>query len=313
MNGDYELAWKLFNELLDRTEDMDNFLYEDITFARSTNMSDSVFFENAYAFLDYCSTYYINNNDCDNDDDDDNETSVLDTDNLSYVIDAWAELGYKYFYQIHDCKQALNCYEREKQLSLIISASPSSCFNPLIGSCSERTGDVYVSLSETEKALTLYQEAQDIALKTQFHIHIMTAARCMCKIGLYNSQHQPNIFRQAFQLLIDGFGKSYTLDTIGKCYMCLSRSLQRCEQYELAMKYAKHALSIFQPDPLLLEKLIDDCCQLIVELHRYLNNDSINIVTKEDILNDRVSLNDEQIRNVLKMTFEELNSTLDNL
>jgi tetratricopeptide (TPR) repeat protein len=291
---------------MDRTNDPDNFLYEDIAFARSVNMSDQAFLQNSHAFLQYCSTSTNDNND------DDDETDLLIDERISYIIDAWAELGYKYFYQNHDAKQALDCYAREKELSLTASKSQSSYFNPLIGSCSERMGDVYVSTNEIEKALTLYKEALDLSMQETFVNNVMTAARCMCKIGRYSPNHEPEIFHRAFLHLIYGYGKPYTRDTIGKCYVNLSRSLQRCEQHQQALKYAKQALSIFLPDPLLLERLIDNCCQLIIELYRSINSDDINMLTKEEILNDRVSLNDEQIKHMLQTTLEELKSGLDN-
>jgi len=134
----------------------------------------------------------------------------------------------------------------------------------------------------------------------------------MCKIGCYSITHEPGIFHRAFQQLIYGYGKPYTRDTIGKCYVYLSRSLQRCERHQQALKYAKQAISIFLPDPLLLERLIDHCCQLLIELHKSINNDNDNIPTKEKLLNDRISVNDEQIKNMLQTTLEELKSELDN-
>jgi tetratricopeptide (TPR) repeat protein len=265
-------------------------------------MSDEEFLRNSRAFIQYCSTY-------DNNHDDDE--SFID-EKTSYVIDAWAELGYKYFYQNHNAKQALECYTREKELSLTDSKSPSAYFNPLIGSCSERMGDIYASNNDTEKALTLYKEALDLSRRETFVNNIMTAARCMCKIGCYNPNHEPKIFHDAFKDLIYGYGKPYTRDTIGKCYVYLARSLQRCERYQEALKYAKQAISIFLPDPLLLERLIDDCCQLIIELHRSINSSNDNVPTKEKLLSDRISLNDEQIKTMLQTTLEELKSETEN-
>ncbi|UJR12144.1 hypothetical protein I4U23_016321 [Adineta vaga] len=302
LNSDYELAWNIFDELMDRTEDVDSFLYEDIALARSDTMTDEAFLQNSYAFLQYCSTY--------NDDggDGDEEEELFIDNRVSYVIDAWAELGYRYFYQNHDTKHALDCYMHEQKLSVTNSRSKSPYFNSLIGSCSERMGDVYASENDVEKALKLYQEALDLALQEKFAINWITAARCMCKIGRYRPSHEYEIFYRAFQYLLYGYGKPYIRDTIGKCYMCLSQSLQRYERYQEALKYVKQAISIFLPDPLLLEPLIEKCCQLVIELYRSANNDNTSPPTKEDVLKDRVLLDDEQIKNMLQMTMDELES-----
>jgi tetratricopeptide (TPR) repeat protein len=300
INGDYELAWNIFDELMDQTDDEDSFLYENIVFARANHMSEQTVLQSSRAFLQYCSTF-----------DDDEMESFID-EKISYIIDAWAELGYRYFYQYHDTEQALLCYEREKELSLTSSQSQSSYFNPLLGSCAERMADVYASNKDTEKALTLYKEALDVTRHDTFAIHVMTAARCMCKIGLYSCNYDPENFHLAFQHLIQGYGKPYGRDTIGKCYVFLARSLQCCERYEQAAKYAKQALSIFLPDPLLLERLIDDCCQLSVELHLSINGDSNNVPTKYELLNNRISLSDEEIKDMLQTTLDELKNELDN-
>ncbi len=291
---------------MDRTNDTDNFLHEDIAFARSNAMTDQVFLQNSHAFLQYCSNY-----DDDDDDDDDEEELSVD-ERVTYVIDAWAELGYRYFYQNRDTKNALDCYMREKELSVASSGSQSSCFNPLIGSCSERMADVYTLVNDIEKALVLYQEALDLSLQETFVNNVMTAARCMCKIGSYRPNHDSEIFHRAFQQLLCGYAKPYARDTIGKCYMYLAESLQRCKRYQQASKYAKQAISIFLPDPLLLEHLIEKCCQLVLELYRSINSDSTDVPTKEDILKDRLSLDDEQIKNMLQTTVDELKSELDN-
>ena len=285
---------------MNRTDDADNFLYEDIAFARTADMSDQSFLQNSRAFLEYCSTTDSHG--------DGDETEFFIDERVSEVIDAWAELGYKYFYQIQDPKQALDCYTRERELSVAATTSPCHYFHPLIGSCAERMGDVYASENDIEKALTLYQEALDLSMQATFISNLTTAARCMCKIGRYSPSHDPEIFYRAFQNLIHGYGKPYTRDTIGKCYVHLARSLQRCQRYEQALKYAKQALSIFLPDPLLLERLIEDCCQLIIELHQ-INNDT---PTKEQLLNDRSTLDDEQIKAMLQMTLEELKNELQN-
>jgi tetratricopeptide (TPR) repeat protein len=308
---------------MNQTDDVDGFLYEDIAFARSVNMSDEEFLLNSHAFIQYCSVQDNNNNDDeddeddeddddDDDDNDDDENEPFIDEKMSYVIDAWAELGYKYFYQNHNAKQALECYTREKELSLINSKLPSTYFNPLIGSCSERMGDIYASKNDIEKALALYNEALDLSRKETFVNNAMAAARCMCKIGRYNPNHEPELFHDAFKDLIYGYGKPYTRDTIGKCYVYLARSLQRCERYQQALKYAKQAISIFLPDPLLLERLIDDCCQLLIELHQSINNSNDNVPTKEKLLSDRISSNDEQIKAMLQTTLEELKSELEN-
>jgi tetratricopeptide (TPR) repeat protein len=285
---------------MEQTDDEDNFLYEDIVFARTSHMSDQAFLQNSHAFLQYCCTS------------DDDETELFIDERISYIIDAWAELGYKYFYQNHNAEQALVCYAREKELTLASPQASSSYFHPLIGSCSERVGDVYASKNDIEKALTLYNEALDLSRQRRFLINVMTAARCMCKIGLFSPNHDPGIFHRAFLHLIQGYEKSYTQDTIGKCYVCLSRSLQRCERYEQAVKYANQALFIFVPNPLLLERLIDDCYQLLIELYRSINGNSDNVPTKDELLNDRMSVNDEEIKNILQTTLDELKSELDN-
>lgn len=290
---------------MNRAKDVDNFLYEDIAFARTTDTSDQVFLQNSRDFLEYCSAY-----DNDDDDDDDDETDLFIDEKVSVVINAWAELGYKYFYQMQDTKQALDCYTREKELSSATGESQSRYFHPLIGSCLERMGDVYASEKDTEKALTLYQGALDLSIQEEFVINFVTVARCMCKIGRYNANHEPDIFHRAFENLIYGYSKPYTRDSIGKCYVQLARSLQRCQRYEQALKYAKQAFPIFLPDPLLLERLIDDCCQLIIELHHTINNDDNNMPTKEHLLSDRKTLNDEQIKAILQTTLEELENEL---
>jgi tetratricopeptide (TPR) repeat protein len=287
---------------MEQTDDQDNFLYEDIAFARSNHMSDQPFLQNSHGFLQYCCTF------------DDDETESFIDERIEYIIDAWAELGYRYFYQYHNAEQALVCYVREKELTLASSQSSSSLssyFHPLLGSCSERTADVYASKNDIEKALTLYNEALDLSRKHAFLTNVMTAARCTCKIARYSQCHDPEIFHRAFQNLIQGYQKPYTRDTIGKCYVCLSRSLQRCERYEQAAKYAKQALSIFVPNPLLLEQLINDCCQLLIELYRSINGNSDNVPTKDELLNDRISLNDEEIEKMLQTTLNELKNELD--
>ncbi|CAF3740449.1 unnamed protein product [Rotaria sp. Silwood1] len=216
INGDYELAWNIFDELMDQTGDEDNFLYEDIAFARANHMSEQTILQNSRAFLQYCCTFG------------DDETKLFIDERISYIIDAWAELGYRYFYQYHDTEQALLCYQREKELSIASSESKSFYFNPLLGSSAERMADVYASNNDIEKALTLYKEALDLSKRDTFAINAMTAARCMCKIGRYSIKYDPENFHLAFQHLIQGYGKPYCRDTIGKCYVCLSRSLQRC-------------------------------------------------------------------------------------
>lgn len=288
---------------MNRTDDADNFLYEDIDFARTADMPDQLFLENSRGFLQYCST-----NDSDGDDDDEGETELFIDERVSEVIDAWATLGYKYFYQLQDPNQALDCYTREKELSAAVTTSSCHYFQPLIGSCAERMGDVYASKNDIEKALTLYHEALDLSMQGTFISNLTTAARCMCKIGRYRADHDPEIFHRAFQNLIHGYGKPYTRDTIGKCYVHLVRSLQRCQRYEQALTYAKQAISIFLPDPLLLERLIDDCCQLIIELHQT----NTAAPTKEQLLNDRLTLDDEQIKAILQMTLNELKNELEN-
>ncbi|CAF3679041.1 unnamed protein product [Rotaria socialis] len=300
INGDHELAWEIYNELMQQTDDQDNFLYEDIVFARTSHMSDQVFLENSHAFLQYC---------CANDGD---EKELFIVERISYIVDAWAELGYKYFYQNHNAEDALVCYDREKELTLASPNSSSSYFHPLLGSCSERVGDVYASKNDIEKALSLYNEALDLSKQSRFLINVMTAARCACKIGRYSPNHDPEIFHRAFLNLIQGYGKPYTQDTIGKCYVCLSQSLQRCERYEEAVKYAKQALLIFPVNPLLLERLIDDCFKLLIELHRSINSNNDNVPTKDELLNDRKSLNDEEIKVILQTTLDALKSELDN-
>ncbi|CAF3385934.1 unnamed protein product [Rotaria socialis] len=200
---------------MNQTGDMDAFLYEDILFARLDGISDIVFLENSYAFRDYYSSY----------DDDENELSI--DQRSSYIIDAWGEFVYKHFYQNQNTEKALICYIRKKELS-VTPQSSSSYFNPLLGSYSERMGDVYTSMNDLEKALGLYKEALNLSMEDIFVNNAMTTARCMCKIGRYSSIHQSKRFNRAFQHVIHGYGKPYTKDTIEKCYVCLARSLQRC-------------------------------------------------------------------------------------
>ncbi|CAF3857564.1 unnamed protein product [Rotaria magnacalcarata] len=244
--GDFELAWNIFDELIDQTGDMDAFLYEDILFARPDGISDIVFLENSYAFLDYCSAY----------DDDENELSI--DERSSYIIDAWDEFGYKHFYQNQNTEKALVCYIREKELP-VTSQSSSSYFNPLLGSCSERMGDVYASMNDLEKASSLFKEALNLSMEETFVINVMTTASA---------------------------------------------------RYEQAVNYAKQALSIVLPDPLLLERLIDDCCLLLIELHQSINGNNDKLPPNEEFLKDRISLNDEQIKTMLQMTVEDLSSKL---
>ncbi|CAF3871930.1 unnamed protein product [Adineta steineri] len=75
LNGNYELAWNIFNELMDRTNDADNFLYDDA----DNDVEDD--------------------NDADDDDnddhDDDDDSEHVDDERMAYVIEAWAELGYR--------------------------------------------------------------------------------------------------------------------------------------------------------------------------------------------------------------------------
>lgn len=286
---------------MEQSDDRDAFLYEDIAFARCDDMSDSLFLENSYGFLEYCSAY---------DDDDADEDFMLD-DRITYIIDAWGELGYKYFYQNPDLEQALVCYKRERDLSLA-TQSHLSYSSPLIGSCSERMGDVYATKNDFEQALTLYREALEISMAATFVNNVMATGRCMCKIGRYNSTHEPEVFHRAFQHLIHGYWKPYSRDTVGKCYVYLAQSLQRCIRYLEALKYAKLALSIFQFDPLLLEPLIEDCCLLVIELSRSINDDHNSIPTKEELLNCRISLTDEKVKEALQMTLDELNQELNN-
>jgi tetratricopeptide (TPR) repeat protein len=269
-----------------------------------------IYLKNSYEFLHYCSSY--DDNEDDDDDDYEDESELYVNSRISYIIDAWAELGYRYFYQLHNPQQALDCYTREKDLSLTDSKSQSCYFNPLLGSYSERMGDVYASKNDIEQALILYKEALDLSMQETFVNNAITAARCMCKIGRYNPKHDPETFYHAFKYLICGYGKPYTQDTIGKCYVYLSRSLQRNERYEEAFKYAKQAISVFLPDPLLLERLIDGCCELLRELHESINKDNAHVLTKEELLKDRISLNDEKIKSMLETTLEELKNELDN-
>jgi hypothetical protein len=65
------------------------------------------------------------------------------------------------------------------------------------------------------------------------------------------------------------------------------------------------------PNPLLLEQLINDCCQLLIELYRSINGNSDNVPTKDELLNDRISLNDEEIEKMLQTTLNELKNELD--
>jgi tetratricopeptide (TPR) repeat protein len=188
IHGNYELAWNIFDELMNQTDDEDNFFYEDIAFSRANHMSEQTVLQTTREFLAYCSTS------------DDDETKLYIDDRISYIIDAWAELGYIYFYQCYDTEQALLCYEREKELSLASSQSPSYYFHPLLGSCTERMADVYASNKDIEKALTLYKEALDLSRHNAFAINVMTAARCMCKIGRYSLNYDPELFTLLFNI-----------------------------------------------------------------------------------------------------------------
>ena len=178
MNGEYELALNIYEALMDQIEEKDNFLYEDIVFARSDGMTDQDYFKTCRGFLEYCSK-------CEDDDfqdDSDSDDEMFVNESMECVIDAWGELGYRYFYQLGDDAQALECFTREKELSKSSSLMESLNSNPLLGSHLERMADIYASRNDSEKALQLYQEALEISLKSPFVVNRMATARCMCKI-----------------------------------------------------------------------------------------------------------------------------------
>lgn len=58
--------------------------------------------------------------------------------------------------------------------------------------------------------------------------------------------------------------------------MHLSRSLERCKRYQVALKYAQQALSIFTRDPLMLERLVDRCYEWIISLQRLNSGNTMN-------------------------------------
>lgn len=310
MNGEYELVWNIYEELMDRTDDTDNFLYEDIVFDRFNTMREEDYFKTSRGFLEYCSNY--DDDDFQDDSDDDNELFV--NQRMERVIDAWAELGYRYFYQLGDSTQALECFTREKELLDNNSSIASANWNPLVGSCAERMGDVYAYQNELEKALAMYREARNASMKDTFVVNLIVTARCMCKIGWCNPQYDPSIFRDAFQYLLNGCGKPYARDTIGKCYMYLSRSLERCKQYKVAVKYAQQARSIFTRDPLMLERLVDRCHEWIISLQRLNSDNQVNnnVPIETDCQRDLSPVTDDEMKRMLQITLNELTTEYEN-
>lgn len=301
MNGDYDLTWNIYEALMDQTGDKDNFLYEDIVFARSNSMTDKDYFKTSREFLEYCSG--CEDDDFQDDSDDDSDDEMFVNEKMERVVEAWAELGYRYFYQLGDDSQALECFTREKELSKSYSPMASLNSNPMTGSHAERMADIYAFRHDLEKSLPLYQDALEVSLKSPFVVNLMATARCMCKIGWCRSQHDPSTFRDAFQYLLQGHSKPYVRDTIGKCYMYLSRSLQRCQRYDTALKYAQQALSIFSRDPLMLERLVERCHEWIASLQRLKGGDALVETLHQE---DRPPLNDEEIKRMLETTLTEL-------
>ena len=293
MNGDFSIAWQILCESTNASEQLnDSFLYNDIAFASYLPYAagDAHYLQRCYDFIEY--------------------TRMEDADEEDFtgsIVDAFAELGYIYWHKMQDAERALKCYHREIKLRVpMIGRTDRYVFNVLLGPCPERMADIYAK-SDKKKAIQFYQQACTECADEDLKIYGVTAGRCLSKLAQLQVEHHIDNFRRAFQYLFDCAGKHYTIhrDTIAKCYLCLAKCQ---EQMQKAIEYAEQALALFVLDPLSLEHNIDECCDLIIDLHRNSRSSSTVVPTKDRLLQRRheQQINDEQIERMLQNTLKEL-------
>ena len=224
-----------------------------------------------------------------------------------FIPDAFAELGYIYWYKMQDADRALKCYHREMKLRVpMLRRTNCYVFNVLLGPCPERMADIHVR-RDKKKAIRLYQQACDECVDEELKIYGVTMGRCLSKLAQLQAEHRTDNFRKAFQYLFDCAGKHYTIhrETIAKCYLCLAKCQ---EPVRKAIEYAEQALFLFVIDPLSLEHNVDQCCDLIIDLHRKVRSPSMVVPKKDHLLQRRKvqEINDEHIERMLQNTLTGL-------